>query len=142
MGMYTEICTNLMVQDPEVVKILMWMVAHNFNEKVPEELPDHEFFRCDRWTILLKGGSAYFDDYLLELTCIEEEHGVYHLKTISNIKNYSQEIKKFAEWIRPYCSPQMYPIVTEEYEETRDCLTRYYQDGRVERDPTPKDYYD
>lgn len=134
MGMYTEIRTNLMVTDPEVIKILKWLLNKPWASQPTFELPSHEFFDCDRWTALLTGGSAYFNDYASEFVEISDDPVVYHLRTCSNIKNYSQEIRKFADWIQPYCTPQVYPIVTEEYEETRDCLTRYYQDGRIERD--------
>ena len=130
MGMYTEIRTNLIVNDLDVVKILKWMLHHELESDPDFEVPSHQFFKCERWRNTLVGGSAYFDEYLTEFD--EIYYGRFHLKTVSNIKNYDGEIGKFADWIRPYCEPQPRPIVTEEYEGTRESLNCYYQDGKVE----------
>jgi hypothetical protein len=153
MGMYTEIRTNLILgphTPPEVLECLQVMIDpnrespedwHETNDGFYESL-EHEFFWAGRWPCLFTMGSAYFPTKpWAALTPILEvvEDSVdgirrpdqvigYRLTSCSNLKNYDNEIAKFADWIRRFCLPQKEPIVVEQYEEN-DYVTEYYQDG-------------
>lgn len=145
MGMYTEIRTNFTLRPdaPEsVVKTLMVMSGSDpdvsFRDREHyDHGQTHALFKCDRWDIMLTMESAYFDDKP-SVAYHRDEKGL-HFQSVSNFKNYSGEIFKFADWIRPYVQPQEKPFVTSAYEEFQDQLTRYYTDGRVELDK-PKPY--
>ena len=61
MGMYTEInvCFDLVKDTPKnVVSILHYLIE---GDDEPSDLPNHEFFKCDRWDMV-----ARCDSYLTE----------------------------------------------------------------------------
>lgn len=103
MGMYTDFCFDVIIRSnvpDHVVTILNQM--RDLDDSLDKILPDHQFFRCDRWMQIGHCGSAYFpaeprfifekesfsNDYVLNLRC--------------NLKNYDDEIKHFIDWIKPY----------------------------------------
>jgi len=104
MGMYTEIYVNVTLQAemPEQVRQLLtegW--------KYEGGLPDHPFFKCERWGHILSpglgGGSYYFNrnnGYCF--TGPDDLSGTYSLLIIKDLKNYDSEIEKFFEWISLY----------------------------------------
>ena len=109
MGMYTEFVfgVSLLSTTPgNVLDILNYLVnSEEFNYK--KELPNHVFFKCDRYKAIATCSSYYFGcsesvsrfDYLPD--SISKE---YILSIRSNLKNYDNEIEKFVDWIRPYVS--------------------------------------
>lgn len=102
MGMYTEIHFNseLKKDTPkEVVEVLKYMVE---DCEKPLELPDHELFKSERWEILFKCDSYYFDADTHSTLRFDEISGSYYLCVRSNLKNYDSEIEKFIDWIDPY----------------------------------------
>ncbi|WNM70198.1 hypothetical protein [Myxococcus phage Mx1] len=138
MGMYTEIRTDFTLRPdtPEqVIKTLMVMagldsnVSFNDREKF-DHGQDHELFKTDRWGIMLTMGSAYFDDE--PNAVVTRTRAGPHFTSVSNFKNYDGEIRKFADWIRPYIFSQDTPYVTSVYEETTDVATRYFTDGHID----------
>lgn len=142
MGMYTEIQTNLILgkhTPPEVLERLRLMVRGEIDRddvkdagKESFETLRHELFYCDRWDCLFTMGSAYFDASP-NAVLGENPDGTWTLVSVANLKNYDNEIGKFADWVRPFCLPQEGPIVTAEFEndDWGDPFTYYYQDGRV-----------
>ena len=61
MGMYTEInvCFDLLKDTPkDIVEILHCLVD---GTDAPSILPEHKFFKCDRWNIVACCDSYYFD---------------------------------------------------------------------------------
>lgn len=61
MGMYTEInvCFDLTKGTPKnVVDVLYYLIDDNDK---PSDLPNHEFFKCDRWDMVACCDSYYFD---------------------------------------------------------------------------------
>ena len=129
MGMYTALSLGVELEqgvDDNVVDILNFMVNGSTDEQMPPGLyhvtaaqqhapppvPDHAFFRCDRWTMLLRCNSYYFDwQTNWELFC-DELYGPdklkYYLTGVSNLKNYDGEIRKFMEWLNPYIDTHGY----------------------------------
>ena len=105
MGMYTDFCFDATIRSDvpaNVVTVLYQMRDFDHNESLEKILPDHPFFRCDRWMQIGHCSSGYFpaeprfifeknsfgNDYVLNIRC--------------NLKNYDDEIKHFIDWIKPY----------------------------------------
>lgn len=61
MGMYTEVnvCFDL-VKDTlkDIIDILYYLIE---GKDEPLELPNHDFFKCDRWDMVARCDSYYFD---------------------------------------------------------------------------------
>lgn len=121
MGMYTALSLGIELKDgtpKEVIDIIRFMVDGPTDEQMPSELhhvtaaqqfapplPDHELFRCDRWTMLFRCDSYYFDwetGWKLTQDDLYEDRPKFFLTGVSNLKNYDGEIRKFLAWIQPY----------------------------------------
>lgn len=104
MGMYTEFvfASELKHDTPsEVEHILKAMVNGNgFGELLI--IPDHDFFKCDRWEMLFTSDSYYFDGKTSASFELDDISNNYYLTVRSNLKNYDSEIQKFLKWIKPY----------------------------------------
>lgn len=102
MGMYTEIYARgtLRKSTPQaVVDILKRMAGHASPDDL--ELPDHELFKTERWSILGCGASAYFPatTSLVEIDGFSKNWSfLFH----GNLKNYGGEIGKFFDWVDQY----------------------------------------
>lgn len=96
MGMYTELVIKADVKSDLPVEIEK-VLQHMFNgEEKPIELPNHPFFQCHRWPMLGSCSSYYH---------IPWSDSMYHegyLFSRSDLKNYSDEIELFVDWIKPY----------------------------------------
>lgn len=103
MGMYTSLhlAVNLKKDTPEeVVNILKFLV--NRDSPPPEALPDHPFFRAERWGMVLSCDSYYFSGTQFGVLEWDEILDAYTLTTLSNMKNYGDEIFLFLDWLHPY----------------------------------------
>ena len=107
MGMYTEFVfgVSLLSTTPkEVLNILHYLVIDDWINIV---LPEHVFFKCDRFKHIARSYSYYFgysdsnSKFSLDRDSISKE---YLLSIRSSIKNYNNEIEKFVDWIKPYVS--------------------------------------
>ena len=96
MGMYTELVLKAQVRSDipfEVEAILQNL----FNgEEMPSVLPDHPFFSCPRWTMIGSYSSYYHTPFSLS------RYADGYIFSRSDLKNYSDEIEKFIDWITPY----------------------------------------
>lgn len=104
MGMYTELhfYSELRSDAPqEVIDVLVWMAGGDGKEP---PAPDHQFFDCDRWRVLFRMDSAYFD--AKTHSEVFQEYEVWFLNVRSNLKNYDGEIEKFIDWVRPYLAKE------------------------------------
>ena len=100
MGMYTELKMNVELKQNtsnDVICILKYML-HNGIEK--PTLPNHLLFTTKRWQSMLRCGSAYFSTATKSELIYNDM--VYLLNIQCNFKNYSNELGKFVDWIRPY----------------------------------------
>lgn len=107
MGMYTEIHFNSKLtvdKDSMVADILKYMVGDI--EDAPELLPANALFKTDRWQIMLRCDSYYFDADTLSTLRWDEISHHYYLCIRSNLKNYDSEIEEFIDWIDPYLNKQ------------------------------------
>lgn len=102
MGMYTEFHFNSCLKKDtpeEVINVLNYMLW--VNEEKPK-LPKHELFETDRWQVMLKSDSYYFDADTCSILRYDDIGKEYFLCIRSNLKNYCNEIRKFLDWIHPY----------------------------------------
>lgn len=123
MGMYTEFvfASELKKETPEeIINILKDMV--NGNSYNTYSIPNHEFFKCDRWKCLFTGDSYYFDGGTMSKITYDDITKTYFLTVRSNLKNYDSEIERFLDFI--------YPYLDEKYD-TSDFLGYYrYEENR------------
>jgi hypothetical protein len=97
--MYTELYLAVQIKPSAPMDVLEYMF--NGGEE-PAQLPDHEFFKCDRWHSVGSGSSFYFVPDALSKLFPPNHTGSRTLITRSDLKNYDGEILKFIDWIDPY----------------------------------------
>jgi len=104
MGMYTELYLSCELKKDlpeEVVSILKYLFTEEGVE--PPALPDHTFFKCNRWEMIGNCSSYYFVPFAMsKLYQDEHDDKQYYLITRSDLKNYDGEIGHFINWIMPY----------------------------------------
>ena len=103
MGMYTEFHFNASLKKgtPEgVLNVLRYMVGDI--EDRPQNLPDHDLFKTQRWWLMLVCNSYYFDADTHSTLRFDDINDSHYLCVRSNLKNYDSEIEKFCDWIMPY----------------------------------------
>lgn len=128
MGMYTafHFASELKKDTPkEVIEILKFMDRQK--EECPKQLPEHNFFKCNRWGYLFTMSSYYFDaktSHFFEFDVITDS---YFLTVTSNLKNYDNEIELFIDWIHPYLAKYDGDFLGySRYEETEEPTLLYY----------------
>ena len=130
MGTYTEIhfASKLKNDTPEdVLTVIDYLVNGDLNIPLAYKyIPNHPFFNCQRWDIICRCGSAYFD-YLPNAKLITDDY-YRTLSFTSNLKNYNDEIHLFLDWIWPYLDKQDDNFIGYyRYEEDYDPKLIYYQ---------------
>lgn len=132
--MYTELIFGAAIDTTRLTDVDLKALEYLFKpeidwDDVPQELPDHPFFKCDRWGAITRCSSCYF--------AVIQNPSIYHIDSIpkrlelssrANLKNYDNEIEKFLDWIHPHIEQgsgdrDFYAIVC--YEE-QDKPTIYY----------------
>ncbi len=96
MGDYTEILIKSDINCPDEIKPIF---EHLFNRTdLPDEfeLPDHDFFRAPRWTMIGTCSSFYHTPW--STSCYAHDH----VFSRSDLKNYGSEIELFFDWAMPY----------------------------------------
>ena len=100
MGMYTELHFNSELKKdvpPETLAILQYMVEGG--DTAPP-VPEHPLFsEGTRWRFMLQSDSYYFDADT-HSTLRHDFQGGWYLCIRCNLKNYSDEIQNFIEWVR------------------------------------------
>jgi len=103
MGMYTELYIACEMK-PDLPKDVEEVLLYLFGDgDKPETLPDHEFFKTFRWSLIGTGSSYYFIPFAvsnIQMAGFTEPS--YYITSRSDIKNYEKEIQKFLDWLRPY----------------------------------------
>jgi hypothetical protein len=111
MGMYTEFVFGGALHDDvpdHVVAILRYLVEPIGSKQAETyfrqlKIPDHPFFQTDRWQGIAISSSCYFGYNQPHSALVYDEINRHWVVAIrSSIKNYSHEIEKFVDWIRPY----------------------------------------
>lgn len=62
----------------------------------------HPLFSSDRWPVLLRCDSYYFDYQTRWDFKYDSIAKHYFLSGVSNLKNYNNEIGKFLDWLKPF----------------------------------------
>ena len=104
MGMYTELHYNVELKKDtpdNVIKVLKYMVGDTLDTS---ESPDHALFSASRWDIMLRCDSYYFNADTHSTLRYDEMAKAYFLCVRSNLKNYSDEIALFIDWMSDYIS--------------------------------------
>jgi hypothetical protein len=102
-GMYTQIkvdCALASDVPADVVQVLQYLASGKTFFDPDFDLPNHEFFKCDRWKVILCMSSAYFDDDTT--ASLVSFDGRWRLLGCANLKNYGGEIAQFFDWLQPY----------------------------------------
>lgn len=121
MGMYTQLVMGCEIKPekyPEIKDVLNYMV---YGGDEPKEIPNHPLFMTERWAVMLRCDSFYFD--MITHSEIEVSDAFVFLSIVTNLKNYNNEIEHFLNWIMPYLDNPIYEFLG---------FTRYEEDN----DPT------
>lgn len=106
--MYTELLikSDIIRELPENVKYILDFLFNpssnidiwdeNMKIKLDISLPDHEFFKCERWDQIGRCNSYYH----IPASCNFFD-GSY-LFSRSDLKDYDNEINFFIDWVMPY----------------------------------------
>lgn len=103
---YTEInvCFNIKKDTPKnIVDILHYLIDSNDE---PSDLPNHEFFKCDRWDVVACCDSYYFDGITNSKIVFDDILKCYKVNIRANLKNYDNEIDKFLHWLARYIATE------------------------------------
>jgi len=103
MGMYTEFYFRANINDGPVAD---WLDANINGDDDWFRTPfdDHDFFTSDRWSSVLIGGGAVYQESRTPIFRRKQACGPYHHQLViaSSLKNYGDEIESFLEWISPH----------------------------------------
>lgn len=106
MGMYTEIVCGFSLRSDtpdEVITALKTMTREYEDHPEGWTPPEHELFKCERWTMVLSCASYYFGfSRSHKLLVWDEISNTWMLSARASLKNYDNEIEKFFDWIKPY----------------------------------------
>lgn len=96
MGMYTELVLKcrMLPKLPEDVKAILDFLFSG--KERPDKLPEHEFFKCQRWDMIGRCWSFYH---------IPDNYNFYdgkYLFSRSDLKDYEYETEKFLDWVNNY----------------------------------------
>lgn len=103
MGMYTELHFNSALKEDtpaDVLDVLRYMVG--LHGTLVALLPEHQLFQTERWKYMLRGDSYYFDADTHSTLRYDDIANQHFLCIRCNLKNYSDEIEKFIDWIMPH----------------------------------------
>jgi len=104
MGMYTEICCKIRFDenlDDTIVNTLKYMVGGSGEE--PDNLPNHDLFKTDRWHSMLRSSSYYHIPKSNMDFFYDDISKSWYLIGRSDLKNYHDEIELFFDWVKYYC---------------------------------------
>src|SRR3990167_5216447 len=130
MGMYTELVVAFELKNDtplEVISTLEFMVAKGAKgeKSIPLSLPAHPFFKTDRWDWMLNSGSYYFIFTPHSTIRYDNISKSYFVTIRCNLKNYTDEIEQFLDWINPYIDESEHFIGYKWYEENEEPTLLY-----------------
>lgn len=103
MGDYTECFIKCRLKDlPKNVEDVLTYMFTESTLDLPQDLPDHPFFKTPRWCCIGKCSSYYHIPTNLNHFKFDDIAKCYYLISYSNIKNYHNEISLFFDWLNPY----------------------------------------
>lgn len=99
MGMYTELVLKADIREdiPDQVRaILRFLFTEGDRGEAPTDLPDHPFFKADRWRWIGQSSSYYHIPWAVS------RYEADRIFSRSDLKNYGGEIALFVDWLAPY----------------------------------------
>lgn len=141
MGMYTEL--NLGVCFIEhAPKNFIDILKYMLDDSLPDpQLPDHPFFETERWSWMLRCDSFYFDGHTDSSLQYKDFIDTYYLNVRCNLKNYSNEIEHFLNFIQPYLDTEGF-LGYMRYEEDDDPTLIYNTEDGIKLFHANIDYYE
>lgn len=113
MGMYTALSLGIELRrdcPADIVRVLQYLVRDT-DRQPPCILPKHDFFQCDRWRHVLTSTSYSFSFRSHRRLTFDDVTTSWHLTSFSSIKNYSDEIGHFLDWIAPFLDESMLGLI-------------------------------
>ena len=124
MGMYTEIHVSGIVKaGTKAAEVIVFLFGSSGK---PTRLPDHPFFKCSRWDSIGASASCYLSPIALKGVSNSPVYDDIRFHSVSNLKNYDNEIEKFFSWLR---SEKISHYGHSRYEESKGKVKTYYFDG-------------
>jgi hypothetical protein len=134
MGMYTELVLKCQIKDdlPDDVRAVLKHLFKGGDE--PESLPDHEFFKSRRWSLIGRCSSFYhhpnaMSDYWTGHGDDDNRGG--YIFSRSDLKNYDGEIGHFIDWLMPYIDQDEGDCIGWEWYEEDDVPTLLLKKGQA-----------
>ena len=112
--MYTELIFGASIKaeglPEEVLDVLKYLFNYNeitdwqeYYKTQPIKLPNHPFFKCDRWDIITSCSSYYFAVRNTHRNIeFDEISNTWNCSSRASLKNYDDDIEQFLDWIKPY----------------------------------------
>ena len=111
MGMYTEVIFRGTISKSKVGNDIFDIFDYMFNPNSRVDinslkLPDHEFFKCQRWSSIGNMSSFYHhpnrvvDWYIPYYNLPIENNTDVYIFSRNDLKNYNGEIDKFFDWVQ------------------------------------------
>jgi hypothetical protein len=135
MGMYTELVASFELKEnapKQVLDILTHMTVYS---EQTVDVPDHPFFKCERWHFMLRCSSAYFVGAAHSTLQHSEVYDCYSLLVHCNFKNYENELDLFLNWLAPYVKRRGFAGYSRYEEDVQPKLIYCVEDGKIERLP-------
>jgi hypothetical protein len=130
MGMYTEFHFNAEIKQgtpQNIINILEYLVG--LSDLKPIDLPEHNFFSCERWDRVANSDSFNFSAKCSSALIFEKIGPTTYLNIKSNLKNYDDEIQNFVDWIDPYVYEYETFLGFYRYEESEEPTLIYKNQG-------------
>ena len=128
MGMYTELVMGVeIVPDEKVLQKLEYMLD---NDKPDVEIKHPLFSDETRWNYMLMCDSYYFDGQTDSKLVHDSVCRTHYLNVRCNLKNYSDEIELFLDWLCPYIKTEGF-LGYMRYEAADDPTLIYKKEGKI-----------
>lgn len=132
MGIYTEInvCFDLHRDTSKEVVDILHSLIDGIDE--PTVLPEHEFFKCDRWRMVACCDSYYFGGFTNNKMIFDTISKTWKINIRANLKNYDSEIEKFLDWLAPNIETNGFIGYAKiGYTKFKNPILVYIEDGKV-----------
>lgn len=130
MGAYTEMDLGVCFykNTPEnVISTLKFMLG-DIDENTSKI--KHPLFETYRWAYMLRMSSCDFDGLNFKKFVYDNTDNCWYLTVRCNLKNYSNEIEKFLDWICPYLKTYGF-LGYMRYEDAVDPTLIYNDNGEI-----------
>ncbi len=128
MGMYTEFFFRAPLRKDVDRKFLVQLNETPDSFTPVRGSPEHPFFQCERWYMLLRGGSSYHETRGFDLR-YDPYRSQHILFCHSSFKNYGGEIARFLDWIDPMVDELPGEFLGYSLYEEDEQPTLYYKKG-------------